>query len=128
MSLPLDSHGCVAPISAVTDLHDKLLKLSVADLRRKHPQVEIVFFDLGPAYLDVLDHAAGFGFLETARPCYLSETLLRLLPGGGGPRRRYDGRSRRRQGLHAPGQLLQLGWNPPNRCYASGPRVSLPLH
>ena len=83
MSFPLDTHGCIAPISAVTELHDKLLKLSVAKLRRKHRGVEIVFFDLGPAYLDVLDHAAGLGFLDTTRPCYLSATLLRLLPGGG---------------------------------------------
>ena len=81
MSFPLDTHGCIAPISAVTDLHDKLLKISVAKLRQKHGGVEIVFFDLGPAYLYVLDHAAGLGFSDTARPCYLSKTLLQLLSG-----------------------------------------------
>ena len=48
MSSPLDTHGCIAPISAVTDLHDKLLKISVAKLRRKRCRVEILFFDLAP--------------------------------------------------------------------------------
>ncbi|XP_028787653.1 GDSL esterase/lipase At5g45910-like [Neltuma alba] len=72
-----DKNGCLKNFNAFAQFHNKQLNLALDTLRKKNPQVRIIYADYYGAAKRFIHKPQHFGFT--------GETLLRACCGGGGP-------------------------------------------